>query len=141
MLSIRSLQSALGLASIAFLMVGITIWKEGKKNELITPGEYDFHETNHRFLGCLYSAIMILFTFPYLSIQIIGGVYTLENLTNGETPYFLVVIMVQLYRILFLLHAYVFATFYVFYIPKNVSHIKKATYLFASNPLIISIFL
>lgn len=204
-----------GLASISFLLLGITIWKEGKENGLITPGEYVFYKTNNRILSCLFSGIMILFTFPYLSLQIIGGGYILENLTNGQIPYIVGVILLTLFTIAYViiggmssvaktdlkqgllsillmflaviiisyqLGGFEFANkqvfeykpdlfqqagadgFYTpkkwfsfivfwffcipmfpqlfmrFYIAKDISHLKKATLLYASIPLIISIF-
>jgi len=39
-------------------------------------------------LALLYMAVMVVFTLPYIAIQPIGAGYLLEQLTNGEIPYF-----------------------------------------------------
>lgn len=83
---IMSLGSA--FAALSFVMLGTIIWKEGKEKGYITPPELIFHKTGSNILRWLFGTVMILFTFPYLALQIIGAGYILENLTGGSIPYF-----------------------------------------------------
>ena len=43
---------------------------------------------NSQSLKWVVLIVMILFTLPYLTVQSIGAGYLLENLTNGQIPYF-----------------------------------------------------
>ena len=42
---------------------------------------------------------MVIYTLPYLALQIIGGGYILENLTGGQIPYFAGTILLTLFTI------------------------------------------
>ncbi|MEM6804081.1 MAG: sodium:solute symporter family protein, partial [Bacteroidota bacterium] len=68
------------LAAIPMLVIGTKAWKLGKKEGYITPAELIYGQTQSRPLAMLFSAVMVLFTLPYLSLQIVGGGYILENL-------------------------------------------------------------
>lgn len=76
------------LACLSFYMIGTKVWQEGKKHGYITPAELIYGKTHSRVLAVLFSLMMLLFTFPYLSLQIVGAGYLLENLTGGDIPYF-----------------------------------------------------
>lgn len=89
------------LASISFFIIGVKVWVLGKKNGYITPAELIYGETKDRRLGLLFSSVMIIFTLPYLSLQIIGGGFILENLTNGDVSYPLAVILLTVFTIVY----------------------------------------
>lgn len=77
-----------GFACLSFFLLGTKIWQLGKEKGYITPAELITDQTGSKTLGYLYAAIMLLFTFPYLALQIIGAGYILEAITKGQVPYF-----------------------------------------------------
>ena len=77
-----------GFACLSFFLLGTKIWRLGKAKGYITPAELIRDQTGSPTLGYLYSTIMLLFTFPYLALQIIGSGYILEAITKGQVPYF-----------------------------------------------------
>lgn len=77
-----------GFAAISFYVLGTRIWSLGKEHGFITPAELIFHKTGSKSLRWTFAGVMLLFTFPYLALQIIGAGYILENLTQGQIPYF-----------------------------------------------------
>ena len=77
-----------GFACLSFFLLGTKIWTLGKKYGLITPAELIFQQTGSSTLRWLFAGIMILFTFPYLALQIVGAGYILESITQGGIPYF-----------------------------------------------------
>ncbi len=87
------------LACISFYLIGTKAWLAGKKKGYITPSELIHGETKSRPLAMLFSAVMILFTFPYLALQIVGAGYLLESLTGGDIPYFAGASLITLFTI------------------------------------------
>jgi len=75
------------LAALSFFIIGTKAWHLGTKHKYITPAELIYGETKSRPLAVLFSLVMIIFTLPYLALQIVGGGYILENLTNGDLSY------------------------------------------------------
>ena len=76
-----------GFAAFSFFLLGTKIWQLGKEHGHITPGELIYHHTGSNALRWLYALVMILFTFPYLSLQIVGAGYILETITQQQIPY------------------------------------------------------
>ena len=74
-------------AVVSFNVVGIKIWALGKTHGFITPAELIFHQTGSHALRWAFAGVMLVFTFPYLALQIVGAGYILENITNGSIPY------------------------------------------------------
>ena len=75
-------------AGLSFFLVGTKIWKLGRDLGFITPSELIYHLSGSQLLRWTFALVMILFTFPYLSLQIVGAGYILENITHGAIPYF-----------------------------------------------------
>jgi len=75
-------------AAISFFIIGTKVWQKGKTHGFITPAELIHYETGSQILKWVFASVMILFTFPYLALQIIGAGYILEKLTDGAIPYF-----------------------------------------------------
>ena len=102
---IHYLMMAMGtaFASISFFIIGIPAWRLGKENGYITPTELIYGQTGSRSLAMLFSAVMIIFTLPYLALQIIGGGYILENLTGGDISYSLSVILLTIFTIVYVI--------------------------------------
>ena len=76
------------LVGITFYFIGYKVWLLGKEKNLITPSELIENRLPSQPLKLLFLAVMVIFTIPYLTLQPIGGGYILENLTNGQIPYF-----------------------------------------------------
>lgn len=70
-------------SSILLWVVGSRIWLLGKKYGYLTPSELleDFY--NSKLLGKLVSLVLIIFTFPYITVQMIGSGVIFETATNG----------------------------------------------------------
>ncbi|MGB3509967.1 MAG: sodium:solute symporter family protein [Microcoleaceae cyanobacterium] len=76
------------LVGITFYFIGYKVWLLGKEKALITPSELIESRLPSQQLKLLFLAVMVIFTMPYLTLQPIGGGYIIENLTNGQIPYF-----------------------------------------------------
>jgi len=74
-------------ACLSFYILGTKIWVLGKQHGFITPAELIYHQTGSKALRWTFAGVMLLFTFPYLALQIIGAGYILENITNEAIPY------------------------------------------------------
>jgi len=91
------------LASMAFFVLGPRIWTLGKKHNYITPSELIYGETGSRSLSYIFSAVMIIFTLPYLSLQIVGGGLILEQLTGGQVGYTIGIVCLTIVTIAYVL--------------------------------------
>lgn len=71
------------ISGMILWVVGSRIWLLGKKHGYITPSDLleDFYESP--LLGKLVSLALILFTFPYIATQLIGGGIIFETATDG----------------------------------------------------------
>lgn len=92
-----------GLAAIPMIVLGTRAWKMGKEKGFITPAELIYDKTKSPLLRYLYAAVMILYTLPYLALQIIGGGYLLENLTNGDISYGLAILVLTIFTIVYVI--------------------------------------
>ena len=90
-----------GLAGLSIYLIGTKTWQLGKQHGYITPAELIYHQTGSKTLRYLYAGIMIVYTLPYLALQIIGGGYILENLTGGEIPYGWATFLLTLFTIIY----------------------------------------
>lgn len=86
-------------ACLSFFFIGQPVWKLGQARKYITPGELMYGETGSRTLQGLFAAVMVIFTFPYLALQLIGAGYLLESMTGGEVPYLLGASILTLFTI------------------------------------------
>ncbi len=76
------------LVALSFYFIGYKVWLLGKEQGLITPSELIEYRSGSKVLKLIFMAVMVIFTLPYLALQPIGAGYLLENLTNGQIPYF-----------------------------------------------------
>ena len=76
------------LVGLSILLLGVPIHKLGKEKGYVTPPELIAGETNSKYLGWLYSSVLVVFTLPYLATQPMGAGILLETLSGGEIPYF-----------------------------------------------------
>lgn len=71
------------LAGLILWVVGSRVWLVGKKHGYITPSDLlsDFYDS--RGIGLLASLVLIVFTFPYVALQLSGGGIIFETATGG----------------------------------------------------------
>lgn len=75
------------LFGILFMVLGKRLWFHGRKNEYITPTDFFNDIYGSPTLNLLITLIMLVFTIPYLQIQLSGGAYLIEIATNGLIPW------------------------------------------------------
>lgn len=75
------------LFGLLFMLIGKRIWYYGRINHYITPTDFFDDIYNFRPLNIIVTLVMILFTIPYLQIQLSGGAYIIEIASNGLIPW------------------------------------------------------
>ena len=75
------------ISGVMLWVVGSRVWLLGKKHGYITPSDLlgDFYESE--LLDKLISLSLILFTFPYIATQLIGGGIIFETATQGAISF------------------------------------------------------
>lgn len=74
---------------IMYMIVGKKVWYFGKINSLITPKDFFMFHYGSESLGNIVAIIMLVFTLPYLQIQLTGGAYLIEVASGGIIPYWM----------------------------------------------------
>ncbi len=69
-----------GFMAISFFIIGSKISILSRRRNYIIPSDFIFDRYNSPFLKKLFSAVMIIFTLPYLSIQAIASGKSLNSL-------------------------------------------------------------
>jgi solute:Na+ symporter, SSS family len=74
------------LFGLMYYLVGKRVWFYGKINHYITPSDFfrDIYQSD--VLGNLVTYIMLLFTLPYIQIQLTGGAYLIHVASNTLIP-------------------------------------------------------
>lgn len=90
-------------AALSILLIGTRAWTMGKESGYITPADLVFGQTGDRTLATLFSGVMIVFTLPYMALQIVGGGYILETLTSGTISYQLAILLLTLFTIVYVI--------------------------------------
>lgn len=90
-------------ACLSFYLIGAKVWQLGKAHGYITPAELIYDRSGSKALRWTFATIMVLFTFPYLALQLIGAGYILESITGGDIPYFLGATILTLFTIAYVL--------------------------------------
>lgn len=75
------------LFGILFMIIGKRLWFYGKQNGYITPTDFFADIYDSRPLSILVTLVMLIFTLPYLQIQLSGGAYLIETATDGMIPW------------------------------------------------------
>ena len=75
------------LFGILYYLIGKKVWYSGKKNNYITAKDFFKHQYGSTVLGNIVAVVMLLFTLPYLQIQLTGGAYLLEVASGGIIPW------------------------------------------------------
>lgn len=75
------------LFGILFYAIGRPIWFYGRERSYITPVDFFRDIFQSRPLNALVTAVLILFTIPYLQIQFAGGAYLIDIATASQIPW------------------------------------------------------
>ena len=75
------------LFGILFFVIGKRIWFYGKNHGYITPTDFFQDLYGSKILNFAITIIMVVFTIPYLQIQLSGGAYLIEIATDGMIPW------------------------------------------------------
>jgi len=75
------------LFGLLFMLIGKRVWYYGKANHYITPTDFFNDIFGYKPLNIIVTVVMILFTIPYLQIQLSGGAYIIEIASNGLIPW------------------------------------------------------
>ncbi|WP_226374291.1 sodium:solute symporter family protein [Virgibacillus alimentarius] len=81
------------LFGFLYFFVGKRIWYLGKKFNYVTPSDLlgDFY--NNEKVRIIVGLIVIIFTIPYLQIQLTGGAYLIEVASGGIIPFWLAALL------------------------------------------------
>lgn len=89
------------LFGILYFVVGKRVWFLGKINNYITPKDFFKHQYGSEALGNIVAVIMLIFTLPYLQIQLTGGAYLIEVASGGIISFKFAALMFYLVIIIY----------------------------------------
>ena len=75
-----------GFMALGFLAIGFRINALARERGYVTPADFIVDRYRSRGLGMLFSAVMIVFTLPYLATQALAGGRALETLAGVPYP-------------------------------------------------------
>ncbi|NLP29621.1 MAG: sodium:solute symporter family protein [Clostridiales bacterium] len=75
------------LFGVLFMAIGKRIWKYGRLYGYVTPSDFFNDIYQSKGLSIFVTFIMLIFTIPYLQIQLSGGAYLIEIATGGLIPW------------------------------------------------------
>ncbi|NLD19929.1 MAG: sodium:solute symporter family protein [Clostridiales bacterium] len=75
------------LFAVLFYLVGRRIWYYGKSRGYITATDFFDDIYRNRLLSLSVTIIIAVFTIPYLVIQLYGGAFLIETVSNGLIPW------------------------------------------------------
>jgi len=81
-----------GFMALSFYIIGSKILKLSRERNYITPSDFVFDRYKSPFLKKLFSAVMVIFTLPYISIQAIASGKSLQSLIG--IPYLAGVLLI-----------------------------------------------
>ncbi|GAK07995.1 sodium:solute symporter family protein [Geomicrobium sp. JCM 19038] len=81
------------LFGILYFVVGKRVWYLGKKFNYVTPSDLlgDFYDSEK--IRVVVGIVVVVFTIPYLQIQLTGGAYLIEIASGGYIPFWLAALM------------------------------------------------
>lgn len=89
------------LFGLLYFVVGKRVWFYGKINNYITPKDFFKHQYGSEALGNIVAVIMLVFTLPYLQIQLTGGAYLIEVASGGLIDFKFAALMFYLVIIIY----------------------------------------
>jgi len=91
--------------AVLIWVFGARIWLLGKKYGFITPGDMMEHYYESPFLRVLFCIFGIIALVPYMLIQVTGGAFTFEAVTQGQITYGMGVILTSVIVCIFVIIA------------------------------------
>lgn len=89
------------LFGVLYYVIGKRVWFTGKINNYITPKDFFKHQYGSEALGNIVAVIMLIFTLPYLQIQLTGGAYLIEVASGGLINFKIAALMFYLVIIIY----------------------------------------
>ena len=89
------------LFGLLYFGVGKKIWYMGKINNYITPKDFFVHQYGSVPLGNVIAIIMLVFTIPYLQIQLTGGAYLIQVASGNQIPFKLAALLFYIVIIIY----------------------------------------
>lgn len=90
------------LFGLLFLLFGVKISEYGREKGYLTPVSFFSDIYHSKKLNLLVTLIMIVFTLPYLQIQLYGGAIIIEIATGGVIPWQICALMFYIVMIIYL---------------------------------------
>ena len=90
------------LFAVCIFLIGRRIWHYGKKNGYITPSDFFDDIYSSPKLTVLVTCVCLLFTVPYIQIQMFGGTYLLDAATDGAIPWRMAVLIFYVIMIVYM---------------------------------------
>jgi SSS family solute:Na+ symporter len=90
-----------GFMALALWVIGSGVYRLSASRRYMTPSDYMFDRYGSLFLSRLFSAVMILFTLPYLAIQAIAAGRSLQSLAG--LPYLVGALLITGFVVLYVL--------------------------------------
>ena len=81
------------LFGLMYFGIGKKIWYMGRLNGYITPKDFFVHQYGSVPLGNIIAVVMLLFTIPYLQIQLSGGAYLIQVASGNQIPFALAALL------------------------------------------------
>ncbi|MCG7337438.1 sodium:solute symporter family protein [Sporosarcina sp. ACRSM] len=78
-------------------LVGSRIWYLGRKHDFVTPGDMMEKYYKSPFLRILFAIVGMIGLIPYMLIQITGGAFSLNSLTNNAIPYWVGILIMGIF--------------------------------------------
>ncbi len=75
------------LFGILLMVLGRKIWRFGKENSCITPGDFFTKTYDSKALSIAITFTLLIFTIPYLQIQLSAGAYLIEIASGNMIPW------------------------------------------------------
>ncbi|GHT79870.1 pantothenate permease [Spirochaetia bacterium] len=74
------------LFGFLYYFIGKKIWYYGKNYNCITAGDFFHNLYGSRALANIVAVVLLVFTVPYLQIQLTGGAYLIQQASGGVIP-------------------------------------------------------
>lgn len=86
---------------VLYYVVGKRVWFHGKRRNYITPKDFFKDQYGSTAVGNLVAVVMLVFTLPYLQIQLSGGAYLIEVASGGLIGFELAALLFYLVIIIY----------------------------------------
>ena len=78
-------------------LFGSRIWYLGRKHNFVTPGDMMEKYYKSPFMRILFAVVGMIGLIPYMLIQVTGGAFSLNSLTNNAIPYWVGILIMGVF--------------------------------------------